>query len=213
VRVSFLFWDVDTQFDFMYPAGKLHVPGAEAIIPNLQRLTSFAAQHQIPIVSSTDAHLSTDVEFNQYPPHCLQGTPGQRKVEGTLLPQYFTIPNRKIDLPRDLGRYSQIILEKQTVDVFTNPNTEALLTQIGRCDIVLYGVVTEICVDHAARGLIQRDFRVHLVEDAVRSLDSDRGQDTSQRIRQHGGLLLTTSEGFDLCRGTPPDSQLKTTRE
>jgi len=208
--VSFLFWDVDTQFDFMYPAGKLYVPGAETIIPNLQRLTSFAAQHQIPIVASTDAHLSTDPEFKQYPSHCLQGTPGQRKVEGTLLPQHFTIPNRTIDLPRDLGRYPQIVLEKQTVDVFTNPNTEALLTLIGRPEIVLYGVVTEICVDHAARGLMRRDFRVHLVEDAVRALDSERGQATSHWVRQHGGRLLTTSEVLDLCSSTPPDSHLKT---
>lgn len=30
-----LFWDVDTQFDFMHPAGKLYVPGAETIIENL----------------------------------------------------------------------------------------------------------------------------------------------------------------------------------
>jgi nicotinamidase/pyrazinamidase len=203
--VSFLFWDVDTQFDFMYAAGKLYVPGAEAIIPNLQRLTSFAAQHQISIIASTDAHLSTDPEFNQYPPHCLKGTPGQKKVEGTLLPQYFTIPNRKIDLPRDLSRYPQTILEKQTVDVFTNPNTEALLTLIGKPEIVVYGVVTEICVDHAARGLIGRDFRVHLVEDAIRSLDFDRGQATSYFVRQHGGRLLTTSEVLELCGSTPPD--------
>jgi nicotinamidase/pyrazinamidase len=213
VRVSFLFWDVDTQFDFMYPTGKLYVPGAETIIPNLQRLTGFAVQHRIPIVASTDAHLSSDPEFNQYPPHCLIGTPGQRKVEGTLLRQYLTIPNRKIDLPIDLNRYPQIILEKQTVDVFTNPNTEALLTLIGKPEIVLYGVVTEICVDHAARGLIRRDWCVHLVEDAVRSLDSDRGQATSQWVRQHGGRLLTTSEVLDLCRGTPPDSRLKTSGE
>jgi nicotinamidase/pyrazinamidase len=211
--VSFLFWDVDTQFDFMDPAGKLYVPGAEAIIPNLERLTRFAAQHQIPIVASTDAHLSTDPEFNQYPPHCLQGTPGQRKVDVTILPRYFTIPNRKIELPSDLGRYPQIILEKQTFDVFTNPNTEALLTLIGRPEIVLYGVVTEICVDHAARGLIRHDFRVHLVEDAVRSLDSDRGQATSRLVRQHGGRLLTTNEVLDLCSSTPLDSHFKTSSE
>src|SRR6266851_1335561 len=116
-----LFWDVDTQFDFMHPAGKLYVPGAETIISNLQRLTAIAVQHGIPIVASTDAHLETDPEFSQYPLHCLAGTPGQKKVEGTLFPHPFIIPNRKIDLPEDLGCYREIILEKQTVDVFTNP--------------------------------------------------------------------------------------------
>jgi hypothetical protein len=37
---SLLFWDVDTQFDFMHPAGKLNVPGAETIISNLYVHTS-----------------------------------------------------------------------------------------------------------------------------------------------------------------------------
>src|SRR5450759_1232450 len=37
---SLLFWDVDTQFDFLHPAGKLYVPGAETIISNLHVHTS-----------------------------------------------------------------------------------------------------------------------------------------------------------------------------
>ena len=191
---SLLFWDVDTQFDFMHPSGKLYVPGAETIISNLRRLTAFAAQHGIPIVASTDAHLETDPEFNQYPPHCLAGTSGQKKVEGTLFPHHFTVPNRKIDLPRDLGCYPEIILEKQTVDVFTNPNTDFLPKLLGDREIILYGVVTEICVDRTGRGLILRDYRVHLVEDAVRHLDSNRAHGIIQCVRQHGGRLLTTSE-------------------
>ncbi len=191
---SLLFWDVDTQFDFMHPAGKLYVPGAETIISNLQRLTTFAAQHGIPIVASTDAHLETDPEFSQYPPHCLADTPGQKKVEGTLLPHRYIIPTRKIALPGDLGSYPEIILEKQTVDVFTNPNTDSLLKLLGDREIILYGVVTEICVDRTARGLILRDYHVHLVEDAVRHLDSHRAHATMHHVRRHGGRPLTTSE-------------------
>ena len=70
--MEFLFWDVDTQIDFLSPQGKLYVPGAEKIIPNLRRLTKYAADHKIPIVSSTDAHVQNDPEFSQYPPHCLR---------------------------------------------------------------------------------------------------------------------------------------------
>jgi nicotinamidase/pyrazinamidase len=191
---SLLFWDVDTQIDFMHPAGKLYVPGAETIISNLQRLTAYASQHGIPTVASTDAHLETDPEFSQYTPHCLAGTPGQKKVEGTLFPHHFVIPNRKIDLPGDLGCYREIVLEKQTVDVFTNPNTDSLLKLLGDREIILYGVVTEICVDRTARGLILRDYRVHLVQDAVRHLDPHRAHATIQYVRQHGGRLVTTSE-------------------
>ena len=94
------------------------------------------------------------------------------------------IPNRKIDLPRDLGCYLEIILEKQTVDVFKNPNTDSLLKLLGDCEIILYGVVTEIYVDCAARGLIKRGYPVHLVEDAIRHLDSHRAHATIHHVRR-----------------------------
>jgi nicotinamidase/pyrazinamidase len=190
-----LFWDVDTQADFMLPEGKLYVPGAEQIIPNLLRLTSFAVQHSIQIVASTDAHLETDPEFIEYPPHCLVGTAGQNKIECTVLRNQVTIPNRKIDLPENLSSFAQIIIEKQATDVFTNPNVDEFLARIGRDrEIILYGVVTEICVEQAARGLIQRGRHVHLVTDAIRSMDAAKADETILLVRRNGGLLLATEE-------------------
>jgi len=193
---NLLFWDVDTQIDFMYPEGKLYVPGAEQIIPNIQQLNTFAAESGIPIVSSTDAHLQSDPEFSQYPPHCLVGTTGQQKVSDTLLPRRYIVPNRKVELPEDIGSYQQIIIEKQDVDVFTNPNIDALLAMLGKQEIILYGVVTEICVDRAARGLIKRGYRVHLVADAVQHVDSDAGRSTLEFVRRHGGRIVTAGEIF-----------------
>ena len=37
-----IFWDVDTQYDFMKADGKLYVPDAEQLIPNLKKLTDYA---------------------------------------------------------------------------------------------------------------------------------------------------------------------------
>ena len=45
-----LFWDVDTQFDFMHADGKLYVPDAEQIIPRLKQLTDHAHRAGIPIL-------------------------------------------------------------------------------------------------------------------------------------------------------------------
>ncbi len=198
---NLLFWDVDTQVDFMYPEGKLYVPGAEKIIDNARRLTDFAAQRAIPIIASTDAHLESDPEFRDYPPHCLAGTPGQKKVSGTVLANHYVVPNRKLDLPRNLSSYAQIIIEKQAFDVFTNPNMGELLQRFGEDrEIVLYGVVTEICVDRAVRGLIQRGYRIHLVRDAIQHLDAAKAQATLDEVRHNGGHLFTTDE---VLAGTP----------
>lgn len=193
--MSWLFWDVDTQVDFMNPGGKLYVPGAETIIPNLQRLNQWAASHRVLVVSTTDAHVPGDPEFRDYPPHCLAGTPGQQKVSGTVLPNRLLVPNRKTDLPAELGSYQQIIVEKQALDVFTNPNIESLLGRLGKeREVILYGVVTEICVDLAARGLISRGYKVSVVEDAIRHLDESKGRRTLAEVRQRGGRLIRTEE-------------------
>lgn len=190
-----IFWDVDTQVDFLRPDGKLYVPGAEKIRPNLQRLTTWAKKNSVLIVASMDAHQEGDEEFQQYPPHCLVGTPGQKKVPESLLGKQTVIPNRPAELPADLKTAGQIILEKQKFDVFTNPNTEALLTRLGKeSEIVLYGVVTEICVATAARGLLDRGHRLRLVRDAIHHLEEPKAAALLDEVERRGGRLVTTDE-------------------
>ena len=38
-----LYFDIDTQIDFMFPAGALYVPGAEKLLPRIAQL-NFAMQ-------------------------------------------------------------------------------------------------------------------------------------------------------------------------
>ena len=191
---NLIFWDVDTQADFMLPEGKLYVPGAEKIIPPLAKLTNWAAQRHVLVVASADAHQPGDEEFGQYPPHCLAGTPGQKKIPETSLAPQFTIPNcAGAELPA-VEQFPQIVLEKQKFDVFSNPNTEPLLGRLGKPEIVLYGVVTEICVSAAARGLLSRDYRVTLLEDAIRHLDANKGRTFLNEVRQRGGGVATAEQ-------------------
>jgi len=190
---NLIFWDVDTQADFMLPGGKLYIPGAETIIPTLAKLTSWAASHQVLVIADVDAHQPDEEEFSLYPPHCLVGTPGQKKIPETTLSPQFIIPNRpKAELPA-VERYRQIVIEKQTIDVFTNPNIEAFLARIGKPDIVLYGVVTEICVAVATHGLLDRGYRVTVMEDAIQYLDQEKGRAFLEEVRQRGSHVVTAA--------------------
>src|SRR5579872_7487010 len=99
-----VFFDVDTQLDFLYPAGALYVPGAERVVPVIARLNRHAGAHGIPVVSTTDAHTEDDVEFQKWPPHCVAGAWGQRKPESTLLDGRVVIPNRPCPVDVDGGR-------------------------------------------------------------------------------------------------------------
>ncbi|HSA91613.1 MAG TPA: isochorismatase family cysteine hydrolase [Terriglobales bacterium] len=193
--MRFVFWDEDTQVDFIHPGGKLYVPGAEAILPNLKRLTDWAVQHKILIVATTDAHPPDSAEFANWPPHCVVGTAGQQKVAETRVPDPFLIPNHPAAVPQRVEDYAQVILEKDSLDNFTNPNAEALLERIGKdAQIVLYGVVTEICVAIAARGLLDRGFSLWLVRDAAHHLDRAKGRAAMEEIERRGARLVTTDQ-------------------
>src|SRR5436305_6370341 len=123
------FFDIDSQLDFLYPAGALYVPKAERIVPAIALLNRYAAQHGIPVVSTTDAHTEDDPEFRVWPHHCVAGTWGQRKAESTLLDGLVVIPNRPGELVIEGAR--QIVVEKQTVDVFAAPNVGRVVEQLG----------------------------------------------------------------------------------
>ena len=114
--MSALFIDVDTQLDFLYPAGALYVPGAEHIVPALAHLNHYAARHGIPVISTVDAHTEDDPEFRFWPKHCVAGATGQHKPEATLLARRVVVPNRECDVAIEGAQ--QIVLEKQTVDAF-----------------------------------------------------------------------------------------------
>lgn len=189
--MSTVFIDIDSQLDFLYPAGALYVPKAERILPAIARLNRFAASHGIPVVCTTDAHAEDDPEFKIWPPHCVAGTWGQRKAESTLLDKRVVVPNRP-ELP-DLSGAQQIIVQKQTVDVFLAPNLERVLDYLAADDCIVYGVVTEICVLYAVRGLLRRGRKVTVVRDAIETL---KAADSERALAEmcSGGAILQRAD-------------------
>ena len=185
------FVDIDTQLDFMFPSGALYVPGAERILPSVASLNRYAAHNGIPVISTTDAHTEDDPEFRVWPHHCVAATLGQRKVEATLLARRVVIPNRKC--PLALADAQQIVLEKQTVDVFQAPNLARVVELLAAERFVVYGVVTEICVLYAARGLLGRGKRVSVVTDAIAALNPRDSERALQELEAAGARLVTAA--------------------
>ena len=186
-----VFFDVDTQLDFLYPAGALYVPGAEQIVANIARLNRYAAANGIPLISDTDAHSENDKEFLHWPPHCVAGTLGQLKPQSTLL-ERRTVVSAKALLNEWPQGIQQILLEKQTLDAFSNPGLSAFVETLGAERFVVYGVVTEICVKYAAQGLLKTGKRVEIVTDAIRHLDEAAAKASLEEFQAAGGHLTTT---------------------
>jgi nicotinamidase/pyrazinamidase len=159
------FFDIDTQLDFMVPAGALYGAGAELLIPKVAALNRYAAANGILVISTMCAHPEDAEEFRQWPPHCVAGTFGQLKPQSTLLEKRVTIPNTPADI--DVTGAQQIIIEKNDLDVFTNPNFLPLLDRLGIDECEVYGVFMEYCVKCAVLGLLKSGRTVRLRREAV----------------------------------------------
>jgi len=186
------FLDCDTQLDFMSPAGALHVPEAETIVPNVRRLIGFARARRIPLISVVDAHFENDPEFGEWPTHCVAGTQGQRKIPGTTWDDAILIPNRP--MPVDLRPGAQIVIEKRIFGVFDNVNTDVVLKKLGVRHLVVFGVSTDHGVRAAALGLLERGHAVSIVTDAVKGMTAEGEIEALSEMTASGAKLVTTEE-------------------
>jgi nicotinamidase/pyrazinamidase len=198
VSRDFIFWEVDVQADFMLPGGKLYVPGAEKLLPNIRRLTDAARHGRVFLVSHGCFHTPDDPEFQTFPPHCVKGTAGAELVPEALAEKVVRLPNdAEAKLPEDLSPFQQILLEKQTLNIFESRHADALVKQLGsHAEFVIFGVVTEYCVSFAVKGLLERGRRVALVQDAIETLKPEDGQKTIAELMRLGARLTTTNQAL-----------------
>ena len=206
MRSDLIFWDVDTQHDFMKADGRLYVPDSEAIIPVLARLTGHAHRRGIRIIASADDHVPGHRELNDqpdwretFPPHCMRGTPGQAKIPETGLRHPLVIEPEPEDpavlAARVRTHDGDILFHKHWFDVFTNPNVLPVLDSLAPAAVVLYGVALDVCDRYAIEGLLRHrpGFRLSLVTDAARAIHPEAVPallaDWARR-----GVRLTTSD-------------------
>ena len=204
MRTEVIFWDVDTQRDFMDPDGKLYVKGAENLKENLEKLTQFANINKIRILGTVDYHSEVDPEiekdnpdFNEtFPPHCMQNDSGQEKIletrsELTNWIDPITYPEEKID--QILESKGHIIFRKTTFDGFSNPNVITFISKIKPQKVVVYGVAIDYCVKTAIEGLLNfGDLEIYLVIDAIEGINEENSLKLIEDWIQKGIKTVTT---------------------
>lgn len=186
-----VFVDIDTQRDFLEESGALYVPDSRSIRPNLDRLSRTAASRGIRVIATACCHVPGDPELVQFPPHCMAGTDGQRRVAETECAGSVVLGvSERLD--GDLPRH--LTLHKQEFDVFSRTDADDLIARYAEAGptFVVYGVATDYCVAAAVGGLLKRGCRVAVVVDAVRAIDAGAEANLLTEWSQRGVLLVRT---------------------
>ncbi len=208
IITSTIFWDVDTQKDFIEPNGKLYVKNAELLKPNLEKLTQYARLSGIRILGSVDYHTLEDEEIvedpseadyeNTFPPHCMKDDPGSEKIMETrsdiaIFVDY--IPYNKERIEEIVKSDAPVFFRKKKFDVFTNPNVLPVLNAINPSKIIIYGVAADICVKAAIDGFAMRgNTELYVVIDAIEGVNEVETKRLVHAWQLVGVIPITTEQ-------------------
>ena len=187
---------VDTQVDFVMPAGALYVPGAEAIIePGIAFLAQLDSRDYAAALFTFDSHDESFAGSPEnvgdpaagvpgFPMHCAVGTPGWQNVFNPAL------------VPEPIGLFQLHkgvfdMWEQQAGKVPVQPLARAMPTVTpgsAACDrdtffrsvlpsevrtATVIGVASDFCVKWAVNGLLERGYAVEIVAHLTRGIERD----------------------------------------
>jgi nicotinamidase-related amidase len=195
-----IFYDINTQRDFILHDGKFHIEGAENLVSKWKAITDLARDQKVQIVCSVDCHVPGDTQLKSwggpYPDHCMAGTPGQQKIAETAPLNSLTLENREYtpdEIQKVLDHEGEIVFRRQQFEQLAhNPHLSAILRLVLRPyqDIVMYGVYTEACVAREITALIGVGPKLHLITDAVAVVGGE-SPTFNEKLQQEGVELIS----------------------
>lgn len=190
--LKYVLLDMNTQRDFLDPAGSCPVGNLATLVPKLRKVFALARAYHMPVISALDTHRETEPPKG-LPWHCLEGSPGQKKMPFTLLQNRVLVEaNNSLDLPLDLLRnHRQVILSRRTEDLLHNPKADRLLTELEARAFILFGVGLERSIRRLALSLLARGKTVGFVPEACGYWNEIDAELTTRQLVAKGSSDLT----------------------
>lgn len=187
--------DLNTQCDFLLPAGALPVANRGELLPRIRDLMNWVRLQQLPVISSLEANRPGEVHRG-FPPHCIDSSRGQRKLPFTLLPRrLYLAADNTFDVPLDpFRRYQQIIFSKRNQDFLTNPKADRLINSLTPYYWIVFGVTVSHCVKSVVLGLLARQQRVVVIQDACGYWSAADAEIAFRMMDAKGAVLISAEE-------------------
>lgn len=163
---------VDMQNFFLDPASPTYVEAGNVVMQNVRALLYAFRKAKAPVIFTRHVHHPAKIDAGimgwWWDGMCLEGTPAS-EIRYELKP----LPDEKVVLKH---RYS----------AFYNTDLETILRCQGVEDIVMTGVMTNMCCESTTRDAYFRDYIVHFIADAT----------GAKNEQMHMASLLNLSYGF-----------------
>jgi len=169
---------IDMQRYFVDPSGAAFLPSAQAILANVQRLVRAFRRARRPLIYTRHVHHPGGLDAG-----ILADWWGDLIIEGT--------PASEIH-PAIAPRRTDKIVVKHRYSAFYDTELETVLRVLKIKDVVICGVMTNLCCESTARDAFYRDYRTFFLADAT----------GTQSEEMHMASLLNLAYGFAVVTST-----------
>ena len=180
---------VDMVNDFCTPGGKMPLPGNETLIAPQRSVIEAARAVGAPVIWIHDSHrknMRQDREFLKRTPHCEEGTWGVEVID-------------------ELGaRPDEIHIEKRRYSSFFQTDLDLTLKDMQVSQVIVFGVVTNICVRSTVHDAFFIGYDVFVPQDCCAATGPREQESTLYDIATHFGTV-TNAESIvaALTQGSP----------
>jgi ureidoacrylate peracid hydrolase len=163
---------IDMQYFFLDPASPSYTCGGPAILPRLQKVIQAFRQANRPVIYTRHVHhpdhLDAGIMAWWWEGMCKEGSP-ESEIHRDIAP----MPNEKV-------------IFKHRYSAFYNTDLETVLRSLKVEEIVVAGILTNMCCESTARDAYYRDYRVFFLADGTGSVTEE----------MHLASLLNVAFGF-----------------
>ena len=152
----------------------------QPVLENIQNVIHFCRQKNIPVIFTQHGH--TDVPSDV---GVLGDWWGEVILHGTK--DWKFISEMKIDL-------KDTVLQKKRYSAFYETDLEKILRAKGIQDLIISGVMTNLCCETTARDAFMRDYRVFFLIDGTATGKEDHHLATLKNLGYGFAYLITCEE-------------------
>ncbi|MFW9846033.1 MAG: cysteine hydrolase family protein [Candidatus Thorarchaeota archaeon] len=167
---------IDMLVDFVEEEGSLVVPGAKKLVPRQREILNRARSNGITVLYLVDNHLPNDDEFKVWPKHSVAGTRGAEVID---------------ELKPEVG---EKVIPKRRYSGFFGTDLDLTLREIGIENVILMGVLTDICVMYTSADAAARGYSVYVVSDATGSTVEENHNFALNHMKSIHHTTLVTAE-------------------